>query len=110
MSEALEYFRYMVLKSRAGTDEESLCSLVVGVPAYGRSAAEVAQVIGEALRQQEPAIRDRYFLRTGFKIPQDVRIRFQVNQQRPYPPDYAGMRADFATSDGKKFWAEQWRR
>jgi hypothetical protein len=110
MSDALEYFRCMVLKSRAGADEESLCSLVVGVPAYGRSAAEVAEVIGEALRQQEPAIRDRYFLRTGVKIPQDARIRFQVNQQRPYPPDYAGMRPDFATSDGKKFWAEQWRR
>ena len=108
MSDALEYFRYMVLKSRAGADEELLCSLVVGVPAYGRSAAKLAEVIAEALRQQEPAVRDRYFLRTGVKIPQDARIRFQVNQQRPYPPDYAGMRPDFATTDGKKFWAEQW--
>ena len=68
MSEALEYFRYMVLKSRAGAGEELLCSLVVGVPAYGRSAAKLAEVIGKALRQQEPAIRDHYFLSSALSI------------------------------------------
>ena len=105
MSESLEYLRYTVLEDRPGLTEAFLCSLVVAAPVAVRNP-EVAKAIEAELPAQEKWIRD-FFLRKGFYIPQDAKLRFQVSQQNPLPADYEGKPPDFVSGDGKKFWIER---